>query len=106
MKDNNTRWLATPLPASAQVGNRLLSLLQSGSLTLEGMLPWSSNSTFLGRVTDGEQKALIVYKPIRGERPLWDFPRGTLALREVAAYIISQGSVSYTHLTLPTIYSV
>lgn len=91
MKDNNTRWPATPLPASTQVGNGLLGLLQSGAITLEGMLPWSSNSTFLGRVTDGEQEALIVYKPIRGERPLWDFPRGTLALREVAAYIISQG---------------
>jgi uncharacterized repeat protein (TIGR03843 family) len=54
------------------------------------MLPWSSNSTFLGRVIEGDQEALVVYKPIRGERPLWDFPRGTLALREVAAYVVSQ----------------
>jgi uncharacterized repeat protein (TIGR03843 family) len=68
-----------------------MNLLQSGPLTLEGMLPWSSNSTFLGRISDDEQAILVVYKPIRGERPLWDFPRGTLALREVAAYVVSQG---------------
>jgi hypothetical protein len=51
-------------------------------------MPWSSNYTFLGTVSDGEETAQIVYKPIRGERPLWDFPRGTLAKREVAAYVV------------------
>lgn len=57
---------------------------------LYGLLPWSTNRTFLVQVSDGDLKALAIYKPQRGERPLWDFPDGTLALREVAAYVVSQ----------------
>ncbi len=70
--------------------DRLLKLLQEGELTLEGLLLWSSNTTFLGVVQDGSQKVLVVYKPTRGERPLWDFPPGTLAKREVAAWLVSE----------------
>ncbi len=70
--------------------DRLLKLLQEGELSLEGLLPWSSNYTFLGTVRDGELQALVVYKPTRGERPLWDFPPGTLAKREVAAWLVSE----------------
>jgi uncharacterized repeat protein (TIGR03843 family) len=69
---------------------RLLRLLGSGSISLRGLLPWSSNYTFLGEVSDDESSAPIVYKPVRGERPLWDFPRGTLAKRETAAYLVSE----------------
>lgn len=52
-------------------------------------MPWSSNYTFLGTVSNASGNSLrIIYKPIRGERPLWDFPRGSLAKREVAAYVV------------------
>jgi len=66
-----------------------LIILKEGRLTLTGLLPWSSNYTFLGQVSLGNAQMAVVYKPIRGERPLWDFPHGTLARREVAAYELS-----------------
>ena len=69
---------------------RALKLLAEGNIKLHGLLPWSSNYTFLVSVSDGELEALAVYKPSKGERPLWDFPEGTLAWREVAAYVVSQ----------------
>ena len=69
--------------------DRLLTLLGKGELGLAGLMPWSSNYTFLGTVSDASgASARVVYKPIRGERPLWDFPRGSLAKREVAAYVV------------------
>lgn|SRR5215207_9699672 len=52
-------------------------------------MPWSSNATFLVNVTSGESCARAIYKPIRGERPLWDFPSG-LHRREVAAWELSE----------------
>jgi uncharacterized repeat protein (TIGR03843 family) len=64
--------------------------IKHGKLQLQGQFAHSSNYTFLVRVEDGERRFDAVYKPLRGERPLWDFPRGTLAKREVAAYIVSQ----------------
>jgi uncharacterized repeat protein (TIGR03843 family) len=63
-------------------------LLVRGELEIKGRMPWSSNGTYLtqacldGRATDA------IYKPYRGERPLWDFPEG-LFKREVAAYELS-----------------
>jgi uncharacterized repeat protein (TIGR03843 family) len=68
----------------------LLEMMREGTLTLEGLIPWSSNYTFLGQVGDGPGQTQVVYKPIRGEQPLWDFPRGTLARRETAAYLVSR----------------
>ncbi len=53
------------------------------------MLRWSSNYTFLVSITDGQTATMAVYKPQRGERPLWDFPDGTLCYRETAAFIVS-----------------
>ncbi|PUA79381.1 phosphatidylinositol kinase [Nocardioides currus] len=58
----------------------------SGELTLHGRVMPASNATFVGEV-DGLR---VVYKPVAGERPLWDFPDGTLAGREVAAYTVSE----------------
>lgn len=55
-------------------------------LELQGRIMPASNATFLGEI-DGRQ---VVYKPVAGERPLWDFPDGTLAGREVAAYAVSR----------------
>lgn len=66
-----------------------LELLGRGEVAVQGRLPWSSNATFLAEVRLGEERALAVYKPQRGERPLWDFPRG-LYRREVAAYALSE----------------
>jgi uncharacterized repeat protein (TIGR03843 family) len=75
------------LPADCE---RVLNILRHGRMQdAHGMLRWSSNSAFLVSVVDGDQRALTVYKPQRGERPLWDFPDGTLCYREVAAYVLS-----------------
>jgi uncharacterized repeat protein (TIGR03843 family) len=65
-----------------------LDLLTHGEVEVLGRMPWSSNATFLVTVTCGEQQAQAVYKPRRGERPLWDFPSG-LDKREVAAFELS-----------------
>lgn len=60
--------------------------LQTGPLELTGRITTASNATFLGRIGD----SAVVYKPIRGEKPLWDFPDGNLASREAAAYLVSE----------------
>lgn len=54
-----------------------------------GRLVDASNATLLAEVDLGGARSRCVYKPVAGERPLWDFPRGTLASREVAAYELS-----------------
>jgi uncharacterized repeat protein (TIGR03843 family) len=69
---------------------RVLQLLQDGEIELHGQIPWSSNYSFLVNVQDQELTGVAVYKPQRGERPLWDFPDGTLCLREYAAFVVSQ----------------
>ena len=66
-----------------------LTLLREGEVELQGRLPWSSNYTFLANVKRGEESCLAVYKPRKGERPLWDFPGG-LYRREIAAYELSE----------------
>lgn len=76
--------------ANAVSVERVLKLLREGELEeVQGTLPWSSNYTFQMVVRDDELTTLVVYKPQQGERPLWDFPDGTLCLREVAAYVVS-----------------
>ncbi len=55
-------------------------------------MPYSSNYTFLTKVTTESSQVHAVYKPRNGERPLWDFPHGTLAAREVAAWLVSEAS--------------
>ena len=87
--DNNT---PSDLNNSSKVDfARVLQLLACGVIREEhGMLRWSSNYTFLVSVSDDELQAMAVYKPQRGERPLWDFPDGTLCYRETAAYVVSE----------------
>lgn len=58
----------------------------SGELVLHGRIMPASNATFLGTI----EETTVVYKPVSGERPLWDFPDGNLAGREVAAYLVSE----------------
>ncbi len=70
--------------------DRVLDLLVHGEIQTEGLLPWSSNYTFLATVSYDSDRSLAVYKPRSGERPLWDFPDGTLCLREVATFVVSQ----------------
>jgi len=73
-----------------------LALLAEAELEIEGRLLDASNATFLCRLADpaGKPNATIrcVYKPVRGERPLDDFPHGTLANRERAAYLLSEAT--------------
>lgn len=65
-----------------------LALLQHAEMSVEGRMPWSSNGTFLVHLADGPSRLPAIYKPVRGERPLWDFPPG-LHRRELAAYRLS-----------------
>ncbi|QMU73830.1 SCO1664 family protein [Streptacidiphilus sp. P02-A3a] len=81
--------------------DRALALLREGELRIHGQLTEASNAAFYCTVGDGEQEAVCVYKPVRGERPLWDFPDGTLAGREVAAYQVS--AATGWHLVPPTV---
>ena len=66
-----------------------LDLLRTGSISIEGRLVDASNTTLYCMLTGDGITTACVYKPVRGERPLWDFPDGTLAEREVAAYVVS-----------------
>jgi uncharacterized repeat protein (TIGR03843 family) len=63
---------------------------QRGEIELKGQFLLGSNYTFLVNVHYEGANYPAVYKPSRGEQPLWDFPENTLALREVAAYIASE----------------
>jgi hypothetical protein len=65
-------------------------VLSNGEIRLTGQFVWGSNYTFLVQVKTEGGEIAAVYKPARGERPLWDFPPGTLASREVAAYLASR----------------
>ncbi|MDP9435563.1 MAG: SCO1664 family protein [Actinomycetota bacterium] len=69
-----------------------LRLLRHGELAIEGRLVDASNATLYCAVSLDGTTAACVYKPVRGERPLWDFPDGTLAGREVSAYLVSEAS--------------
>lgn len=60
--------------------------LTTAELTLTGRITTASNATFLGRIGN----TVVVYKPVAGEAPLWDFSAGTLARREVAAFLVSE----------------
>lgn len=76
------------MSATADAG--LLDLLATGEIRLLGLLAGASNHTFLVEVAEEGHTVEAVYKPRRGERPLWDFPPGTLHLREVAAYRLAE----------------
>jgi hypothetical protein len=67
-----------------------LRLLSGGEVALLGLLPHSSNYTFLAELRHPESTLLAVYKPREGETPLWDFPEGTLYRREAAAFELSR----------------
>ena len=70
--------------------DEIFSALQSGTLHLEGQFIYGSNYTFMAACQFKGQTFKTVYKPVRGERPLWDFAHQTLARREVAAFLVSE----------------
>jgi uncharacterized repeat protein (TIGR03843 family) len=73
----------------AMLSTDALDLLTRGDVTVKGRMPWASNVTLLAEVTLDSRCARAIYKPERGERPLWDFPPG-LYKRELAAYLFSE----------------
>lgn len=81
---------------------QILTILKTGTMTLRGQFVHGSNYTFLASVVHEGVEYIAVYKPVRGEQPLWDFPAGTLSGREVAAYLVSQ-SLGW-QLVPPTVY--
>ncbi|QWK12053.1 MAG: SCO1664 family protein [Thermoflexus hugenholtzii] len=88
-RPGTARRIPDPLPLETPK-EIVLRWLREGEIRLLGLIPWGSNATFLVAVSDGERTGLAVYKPQRGEEPLWDFPHGTLCYREVAAYVVSE----------------
>ncbi|KOG30186.1 phosphatidylinositol kinase [Streptomyces resistomycificus] len=67
-------------------------MLVEGELTVRGRIREASNAALYCTVARDGQEAACIYKPVAGERPLWDFPDGTLAQREVAAYEVSEAT--------------
>ncbi|MEU9375024.1 SCO1664 family protein [Streptomyces sp. NPDC048255] len=80
-----------PAPGVTATGD-LEELLAKGELTVVGRIREASNAVLLCTVTYQGVSADCVYKPVKGERPLWDFPDGNLAQREVAAYLVSEAT--------------
>ena len=79
-----------------------LITLQKGQVALSGQFVHGSNYTFLVKIAHDSHEYPAVYKPSRGEQPLWDFPQGTLSRREVAAFLISEAL--HWELVPPTVY--
>ncbi|MFE9930444.1 SCO1664 family protein [Streptomyces sp. NPDC005533] len=80
-----------PAPGVTDTGE-IEELLAKGELTVVGRIREASNAVLLCTVTHEGASADCVYKPVKGERPLWDFPDGSLAQREVAAYLVSEAT--------------
>lgn len=72
--------------------DEIATLLRDGELDMEGRLLDASNVTLVGAVRTETLAATCVYKPVAGERPLWDFPDGTLAGREISAHLVSEAT--------------
>lgn len=80
--------MTPPNPPSSH--HKVLAALGSGDLSLDGEFLQGYNYTFLAQVHHQDETYRAVYKPLKGEQPLWDFPDNTLAHRETAAYIVSE----------------
>jgi uncharacterized repeat protein (TIGR03843 family) len=80
----------------------ILHALEEGEIDLQGQFLLGSNYTFLVKVRHAGEEVPAVYKPMRGEQPLWDFPPASLAGREIAAWLVSEalgfGFVPFTIL--------
>lgn len=81
---------AVQLPAEPELDRSdALEVLRTGEMEVLGRMTWSSNLTLLAVLSANGVEMPVVYKPRRGERPLWDFPDGTLCQREVAAFEVA-----------------
>ncbi len=79
------------LPQPELPDDEALALLAAARITATELVPWGTNYTFaVALEAEGQRGRLAIYKPKRGERPLYDFPHGTLYLRERAAYLLSR----------------
>lgn len=78
------------IPSRRLTDDGLTTLLGKGRLTVLGQVRGASNAVLYCSVAYEGEEAACVYKPVAGEQPLWDFPDGTLAQREVAAYEVSE----------------
>lgn len=83
---------SSPKPVPELEPAQVRTVLREGTLEVAGRLTDASNVTLLAQVTHDGLTLPCIYKPIRGERPLWDFPDGPLAHRELAAYLVAQAS--------------
>ncbi len=90
-----------PAPSSHEEVARVLDVLTFGEIEIEGRLVDASNLALLGQLALGDVRMRVIYKPVQGERPLWDFPDGTLAGREAAAFVLS--AVGGWNLVPPTV---
>ncbi|MER7193967.1 SCO1664 family protein [Streptomyces flaveolus] len=79
-------------PRSVTTDAAAAELLARGELTVRGRIREASNAALYCTVAHEGREAACIYKPVAGERPLWDFPDGTLAQREVAAYEVSEAT--------------
>ncbi|MEV5641282.1 SCO1664 family protein [Streptomyces flaveolus] len=79
-------------PRSVTTDATAAELLARGELTVRGRIREASNAALYCTVVHEGREAACIYKPVAGERPLWDFPDGTLAQREVAAYEVSEAT--------------
>ncbi|GKQ34764.1 phosphatidylinositol kinase [Streptomyces sp. A012304] len=84
--------MTTTDPAASAAHAAPRELLARGELTVRGRIRDASNAALYCTVTHEGREAACVYKPVAGERPLWDFPDGTLAQREVATYAVSEAT--------------
>ena len=76
------KWVSSLTPSSG--------IITAGELVVEGRFVDASNATLFAKCTLGDDEIAVIYKPVAGERPLWDFPDGKLADRELAAYLLSE----------------
>ncbi len=81
--------LPAPLTPPSEHPRSVPDVLGGGELELRGRILPASNAAYLAEAVLGEVRVACIYKPVAGERPLWDFPDGTLAGRERAAYLVS-----------------
>jgi uncharacterized repeat protein (TIGR03843 family) len=94
--------MASSRPPRPEEFEALLTLLHKGAVEIQCRSSFGSNSVYYVLVSYGQQQIGGVYKPVRGEAPLGDFPKGTLAAREAAAFLVSE-ALGW-HLVPPTVY--
>jgi uncharacterized repeat protein (TIGR03843 family) len=93
--------MTLPAPSTQEEVAHILDVLTFGQIEIEGRLVDASNVALRGRLELDDIRARVIYKPVKGERRLWDFPDGTLAQREAAAFVLS--AVGGWNLVPPTV---